>query len=77
MLLIYYDHAKQMIMKEVSNVRTQIDRVALIAEMARKNISCMRLVELSGVSGKSCSRETAEKLAAGLGVPVAKIIKEA
>lgn len=54
----------------------RIDRVKLIAEMARRNISCNRLVELSGVSrptltavrsGKSCSMETAEKLAAVLG----------
>lgn len=63
----------------------RIDRVSLIAEMARKNISCNQLVGLSGVSrvtitaarsGKSCSRETVEKLAAGLGVPVSDIIKE-
>lgn len=61
----------------------RIDRVALIAEMARRDISCNRLVELSGVSrvtitavrnGKSCSQETAEKLAAVLG---RDIIKEA
>lgn len=54
----------------------RIDRVAMIAEMARMGISCNRLVELSGVSrvtvtavrnGKSCSKETAEKLAAMLG----------
>lgn len=60
-----------------------IDRVALISEMARQNINCNRLVELSGVSrvtvtavrsGKSCSRETADKLAAVLG---RDIIKEA
>lgn len=63
----------------------RIDRVALIAEMARRHINCNRLVELSGVSrvtitavrnGKSCSRETADKLAAGLGVPVADIIRK-
>lgn len=54
----------------------RIDRVAMIAEMVRMGISCNRLVELSGVSrvtvtavrnGKSCSKETAEKLAAVLG----------
>ena len=54
----------------------RIDRVKLIAEMARRDISCKRLVELSGVSrmtitsvrsGKSCPMETAEKLAAVLG----------
>lgn len=54
----------------------RIDRVKLIAEMARRDINCKHLVELSGVSrmtvtavrsGKSCSKETAEKLAAVLG----------
>lgn len=62
-----------------------INRVALIAGMARRNINCKQLVELSGVSrvtitaarsGKSCSRGTVEKLAAGLGVPVETLIEE-
>lgn len=53
--------------------------------MARRNINCKQLVELSGVSrvtitaarsGKSCSRGTVEKLAAGLGVPVETLIEE-
>lgn len=59
----------------------RIDRVKLIAEMARRDINCNRLVELSGVSrvtitnirgGKSCSKETAEKLAAVLGRDIIK-----
>lgn len=59
----------------------RIDRVAMIAEMARKDINCNRLVELSGVSrvtvtavrnGKSCSKETADKLAAVLGRDIIK-----
>ena len=54
----------------------RIERVSMIAEMARKDINCNRLVELSGVSrgtvtavrnGKSCSKQTAERLAAILG----------
>lgn len=62
----------------------RIDRVALVAETARRNINCNRLVELSGVSrvtvtavrnGKSCSQETADKLAAVLGRDI--IMKEA
>lgn len=53
-----------------------MDRVAIITKMAQRHMSCNRLVELSGVSrvtitavrnGKSCSRETADKLAAVLG----------
>ena len=59
----------------------RIDRVAMIAEMARQDINCNRLVELSGVSrvtvtavrnGKSCSKETADKLAAVLGRDIIK-----
>lgn len=62
-----------------------INRVALIAGMAKRNINCNQLADLSGVSrvtitaarsGKSCSRKTAEKLAASLGVPVETLIKE-
>lgn len=54
----------------------RIDRVAFAAALARKDLNCKRLVELSGVSrvtvtsvksGKRCSEATAEKLAAVLG----------
>lgn len=54
----------------------RIDRVALTAEMARRDMNQKRLAELSGVSrvtlsavkgGKSCSADTAHKLAAVLG----------
>lgn len=53
-----------------------MNRVAIITEMAQRHMTCNQLVELSGVSrvtitavrnGKSCSRETADKLAAVLG----------
>lgn len=59
----------------------RIDRVAMIAEMARQDINCKRLAELSGVSrvtvtavrnGKSCSKETADKLARVLGRNIIK-----
>ena len=61
----------------------RIDQVAMIAEMVRRGMNCNQLVELSGVSrgtiaavrnGKSCSMETADKLARVLG---RDIIKEA
>lgn len=61
----------------------RIDRVALAAEMARKDINQKRLAELSGVSrvtitavksGKSCSADTAHKLAQVLGNKI--IVKE-
>lgn len=55
---------------------TRINRVAFAAELARRDINCKQLAELSGVSrgtitsvktGKSCSKDTAEKLASILG----------
>ena len=55
----------------------QIDRVRLIAEMARQNMGNAKLSELSGVScpaisairnGKRCYARTAQKLADALGV---------
>ena len=59
----------------------RIDRVSFAAAMARLDINCKKLVELSGVSrvtvtavknGKSCSRETADKLAQVLGCGIIK-----
>lgn len=63
----------------------RIDRVKFAAGLARKDITCLKLAELSGLSratitaiksGKSCTKETAKKLAAGLGVSVADLIDE-
>ena len=54
----------------------RIDRVKLAAEMARADLNVKRLSELSGLSratvtgvksGKSCSKDTEDKLAAVLG----------
>ena len=80
MLTFAFDRANRVVpsndRKEMSQMSVRIDRVAMIAEMARQDINCNRLVELSGVSrvtvtavrnGKSCSKETADKLAAVLG----------
>lgn len=62
----------------------RIDRVKLIAEMARKNLTAERLAERAGLSrgtvtgtrsGKSCSPATADKLAAGLGVKLEDILE--
>lgn len=54
----------------------RIDRVNFAAALARADLNVKRLAELSGLSrgtitsvktGKSCNKETAEKLAAVLG----------
>ncbi len=57
----------------------RLDRVKLIAEMARQDMTVIKLSEKSGVSrvtitgirgGKTCSKNTAEKLAHSLGVSI-------
>ena len=64
----------------------RIDRVKFAAALARADLNGNQLAEKAGVSrgtvtavrtGKSCSKETADKLALGLGVPVAELIEEA
>lgn len=64
-------------------MRIRIDRVSFAAALARRDVCVKRLAELSGLSrgtitavknGKSCSKDTAAKLAQGLGVPVQDIV---
>ena len=63
----------------------RINRVAFATELARADINLKTLALRSGLSrstitsvrsGKSCSEETANKLASGLGVSVTKIIEK-
>ena len=63
----------------------RIDRIKLITEMARQDITSIRLAEKSGVSrvtvsalrcGKTCTSETAGKIARALGVDVTEIMEE-
>ena len=63
----------------------RIDRVKFAAALARADLNGIQLAEKASVSrgtvtavrtGKSCSMETAEKLAAGMGVTVAEIIEK-
>ena len=62
----------------------RIDRVKLIAEMARQDVTSIRLAEAAGVSrvtvsalrcGKTCTAETAGKIARALGVDVTEIME--
>lgn len=64
----------------------RIDRVKFAAALARKDMTICRLSELCMLSrntitsvkhGKSCSKETAEKLAMGLGLEVSDLLEEA
>ncbi len=73
-------------MKNKSEVnRLRIDRIKLVSELARRDMTQAKLAELSGVSratinyikgGKSCSDEVGEKIARALGIPVEKLIEK-
>lgn len=63
----------------------RIDRVKLITELAKREMTQKRLAELSGVSratinyvraGKSCTDEVGQKIAKALGVYVTEIIED-
>lgn len=63
----------------------RIDRIKLITEMARQDMTQLRLVELSGVSratisgiqnGRSCSSRSAVKIADALKVPLKTLLED-
>lgn len=63
----------------------RINRVKLVAEMARQDMTQLRLVELSGVSratisgiqnGRSCSSKSAVKIADALNVPLETLLED-
>lgn len=63
----------------------RIDRIKLITEMAKAEVKVGELADRAGLcrgtvatikSGKSCTEETAEKLAAGLGIPLERILED-
>ena len=72
-----------MLMQEVSLLR--INRVRLVTEMARQDMTQLRLVKLSGVSratisgiqnGRSCSSRSAVKIADALKVPLETLLED-
>lgn len=63
----------------------RIDRIRLITELAKRDMTQKKLSELSGVSratinyikgGKSCTDEVGVKIAKALGVDVTEIIED-
>lgn len=63
----------------------RIDRVKLIAEMARQEIRVQELAEKAGVScvtitgmrgGKSCTENSVKHVAKALGVPVESLLED-
>lgn len=63
----------------------RIDRIKLVAELARRDMTQAKLAELSGVSrttinyikgGKSCSDEVGEKIADALDMSVEELVEK-
>lgn len=63
----------------------RIDRIKLVTELTKRDMTQTRLAELSGVSratinyirsGKSCSDEVGNKIAEALGIPVTELIDQ-
>lgn len=63
----------------------RVDRVKFATELARADLNIKQLAARSGLSrvtitsvksGKSCSKATAQKLAAGLGINIVDILSE-
>lgn len=63
----------------------RVDRYKLLVKMAQKDLTTIRLAELAGLSrmtissirsGKTCSIQTANKLARALNVDVTELLKE-
>ena len=63
----------------------RIDRIKLVTELAKRDMTQCKLAELAGVSrvtvnyiksGKSCTDEVGHKIAKALGVDVTEIIEQ-
>lgn len=63
----------------------RIDRIKLVAELARRDMTQSKLAEISGVSratinyikgGKTCSDEVGKKIADALELPVEELIEK-
>ena len=62
----------------------RIDRVKLVTELAKRDMTQKKLAEIAGISrapvnyirgGKNCSDEVGEKIAKALGVDITEIIE--
>lgn len=63
----------------------RIDRIKLVTELTRQEMTQKELAERSGVSratvnyikcGKSCTKEVAQKIAIGLGVKIEELLED-
>lgn len=63
----------------------RIDRVKLVSELTKRDMTQKELAERSGISritingikgGRSCTEETGNKIAVALGVPIEKLLEK-
>lgn len=84
--MIYYKVViSQMIYRDREVKTLRINRVKLVTEMARQDMTQLRLAKLSGVSratisgiqnGRSCSSRSAVKIADALKVPLETLLED-
>jgi len=80
-----YEHFERKEQKGGPEVSIRIDRVRLITEMARQEISVSQLAEQAGISmatisgvrsGKTCTERVGDAIAEALGIPIDDLLKE-
>ena len=63
----------------------RIDRIKLVTELTRRDMTQKKLAELAGISritvnyikgGKSCSDDVGNKIAAALQIPIEKLLEK-
>lgn len=73
-----------LIKKKGAKTKMRIDRIKLTTELVRRDMTQTALAEKSGISrvtitgikaGRSCSEDTAKKLAAALNMPLEKLLE--
>lgn len=70
--------------KKGAKTKMRIDRIKLTTELVKRDMTQTALAKKSGISrvtiagikaGRSCSEDTAKKLAAALNVPIKKLLE--
>ena len=81
----YKNYTTKKLLNLMEVIILRINRVKLVTEMARRDITQLKLVELSGVSratisgiqnGRSCSSRSAVKIADALKVPLETLLED-
>lgn len=80
----YFELIEQILNKKKEGVNMRIDRKKLVIKMIDKNVNVQELASVCGISrvtasnvkcGKSCSKETVQKIAKGLGCKLTDLLE--